>query len=52
MKKQDKSIHRNALFSRMRSQQKPIVKEYLHDMRVRLKELRQRLYNLMRIKWK
>ena len=49
MKKQNKSIHRNALFSRMRSQQQPIVKEYLHDMRVRLKELRLRLNKLIRM---
>ena len=35
---------------RMMSVEKPVIaREFLYDMRVRLKELRQRLYSLMRM---
>tara|TARA_Y100000114_G_scaffold59561_1_gene54526 strand:- start:6490 stop:6660 length:171 start_codon:yes stop_codon:yes gene_type:complete len=52
MKKQNKSIHRNALYSKMMApkiQPKPVIKEYLHDIRVRLRELRLRLNSLIRM---
>ena len=46
---QQKPVARSDL-RRMMAVEKPVVvKELMHDTRVRLKELRQRLYSLMRM---
>ena len=46
---QQKSVATSDL-RRMMAVEKPVVvREFLYDMRVRLKELRQRLYQLMRV---
>ena len=45
---QQKSVARSDL-RRMMAVEKPVMRELMYDMRVRLKELRQRLYSLMRM---